>query len=388
MYPKISDLINSLLGTNINLPVQSYGFMVAMAFLVAGFFVMLELKRKEKEGLLQPIRKKIIKGKPASINEIIISAIISFFIGLKVTGIFANYSFFANNPQDYIMSWDGSFIGGLLFGAVSGYWTYRSKEKEKLPQPVTEEITFHPYQLTANIVFIAAVAGIAGAKIFDVIEHLDDLFRDPIGTLFSFSGLAFYGGLIVAAVSVIVYARKNGISFQNISDSAAPALMIAYAVGRMGCQISGDGCWGVPNLNPKPEWLGFLPDWAWAFSYPHNVINEGVPIADCAGSHCFVLDQPVYPTPLYETMLAGFFFLVLWNIRKRITIPGVLFGIYLMFNGIERFLVEKIRVNIKYDLIAGIKATQAEIISTGLFLTGFTIICWFIFQHKKNFIKR
>jgi phosphatidylglycerol:prolipoprotein diacylglycerol transferase len=388
MYPKISDLINSLLGTNINLPVQSYGFMVAMAFLVAGFFVMLELKRKEKEGLLQPIRKKIIKGKPASINEIIISAIISFFIGLKVTGIFANYSFFANNPQDYIMSWDGSFIGGLLFGAVSGYWTYRSKEKEKLPQPVTEEITFHPYQLTANIVFIAAVAGIAGAKLFDVIEHLDDLFRDPIGTLFSFSGLAFYGGLIVAAVSVIVYARKNGISFQNISDSAAPALMIAYAVGRMGCQISGDGCWGVPNLNPKPEWLGFLPDWAWAFSYPHNVINEGVPIADCAGSHCFVLDQPVYPTPLYETMLAGFFFLVLWNIRKRITIPGVLFGIYLMFNGIERFLVEKIRVNIKYDLIAGIKATQAEIISTGLFLTGFTIICWFIFQHKKNFIKR
>jgi prolipoprotein diacylglyceryl transferase len=384
MYPKISDLINSLLGTNINLPVQSYGFMVAMAFLVAGFFVMLELKRKEKEGLLQPIRKKITKGKPASINEIIISAIISFFIGLKVTGIFSNYSFFANNPQDYIMSWDGSFIGGLLFGAVSGYWTYRSKEKEKLPQPVTEEITFHPYQLTANVVFIAAVAGIAGAKLFDVIEHLDDLFRDPIGTLFSFSGLAFYGGLIVAAVSVIVYARKNGISFQNISDSAAPALMIAYAVGRMGCQISGDGCWGVPNLNPKPEWLGFLPDWAWAFSYPHNVINEGIPIADCAGSHCFVLDQPVYPTPLYETLLAGFFFLVLWNIRKRITIPGVLFGIYLMFNGIERFLVEKIRVNIKYDLIAGIKATQAEIISTGLFLTGFTLICWFIFQHKKT----
>lgn len=382
MYPKISDLINSLLGANINLPIQSYGFMVAMAFIVAGIFVMLELKRKEKEGLLFPIKKKVVKGKPATSSEIITSAVISFFIGLKLVGMFFNYSFFANNPQAYLLSWEGSFLGGIAFAVASAYLTYRSKEKEKLPQPITQEVVVHPYELTGNIVFVAAVAGIAGAKLFDVIEHLDELFTDPIGTLFSFSGLAFYGGLIVAAVSVVIYARKNSISFVHIADTVAPALMIAYAVGRIGCQISGDGCWGVANLAPKPEWMGFLPDWMWAFDYPHNVINEGIPIANCSGSHCHVLEHPVYPTPFYESSLATLFFLVLWFIRKKIAIPGVLFGLYLMLNGVERFVIEKIRVNIKYDLVAGIKATQAEMIATGLFLAGLGLIIWLYYNFK------
>jgi prolipoprotein diacylglyceryl transferase len=356
--------------------------MVAMAFIVAGIFVMLELKRKEKEGLLFPIKKKVVKGKPATSSEIITSAVISFFIGLKLVGMFFNYSFFANNPQAYLLSWEGSFLGGIAFAVASAYLTYRSKEKEKLPQPITQEVVVHPYELTGNIVFVAAVAGIAGAKLFDVIEHLDELFTDPIGTLFSFSGLAFYGGLIVAAVSVVIYARKNSISFVHIADTVAPALMIAYAVGRIGCQISGDGCWGVANLAPKPEWMGFLPDWMWAFDYPHNVINEGIPIANCSGSHCHVLEHPVYPTPFYESSLATLFFLVLWFIRKKIAIPGVLFGLYLMLNGVERFVIEKIRVNIKYDLVAGIKATQAEMIATGLFLAGLGLIIWLYYNFK------
>ena len=384
MYPKISDLINSLLGTDINLPIQSYGFMVALSFIVAGLFVMLELKRKEREGLLQPTKKKVVKGLPASKSEIITSAIVSFFIGLKLVGMFFNYSFFANNPQDYLLSWEGSYLGGIAFAIGSAFLTYWSKEKEKLPQAVTEEVIVHPYQLTGNIVFVAAIAGIAGAKLFDVIEHLDELFTDPIGTLFSFSGLAFYGGLIVAAITVVIYAKKNNISFVHIADTVAPALMIAYAIGRIGCQISGDGCWGVPNLEPKPEWLGFLPDWMWAFDYPHNVINEGVPIPNCAGSHCHVLEQPVFPTPLYETSLATLFFLVLWFIRKHIKLAGVLFGIYLLLNGLERFIIDKIRVNIQYDLIAGIKATQAEMIAIGLMVFGLSLIAWLYFKNKQK----
>jgi prolipoprotein diacylglyceryltransferase len=76
-----------------------------------------------------------------------------------------------------------------------------------------------------------------------MMEHLDELFRDPLGTLFSFSGLSFYGGLILGAIAVILYTKKHGIAFEHIADATAPALILAYAVGRIGCQLAGDGCW-------------------------------------------------------------------------------------------------------------------------------------------------
>jgi prolipoprotein diacylglyceryltransferase len=157
--------------------------------------------------------------------------------------------------------------------------------------------------------------------------------------------------------------------------------MLAYGTGRVGCQLSGDGCWGVVNTAPKPDWLSFLPDWMWSFNYPHNVINEGVPIPSCSGDHCYILDQPVFPTPFYETTIAVIFFAVLWMLRLRISIPGVLFGIYLMMNGTERFFVEKIRINIRYDLL-GMQVTQAELLAVGLFLTGLAFIIIFTRKHK------
>ncbi len=384
MYPKISDLINDLLGTQINLPVQSYGMMVALAFVAGGLVVRSELKRKTAEGLLHSIRKKVIIGEPAGPAEILVSILTGFILGLKLVGMITHYSYFADNPQDYILSWQGSWLGGFLFAAVSGIYSWYAKYKTRLPKPRTEEIEILPHQLTINILFVAAVFGILGAKLFDVIEHLGDFFADPIGTLFSFSGLAFYGGLIVAAFAVLWYARRNGIPPAHIADVAAPALMIAYAVGRIGCQISGDGCWGVPNPDPKPEWLFFLPDWMWAFDYPHNVINEGIMLSDCAGQHCHVLEQPVFPTPLYETLMCTFFFGILWMIRKRIQIAGMLFGIYLMMNGLERFLIESIRINQRYDLIGGLRATQAEMIAVGLMLTGLAVILRVYYVHRNR----
>lgn len=384
MYPKISDLINDIFGTQINLPIQSYGFMVALAFVTGYFIISLELKRKEKDGLIKPLIRKIQKGLPASPTEIITSAVFGLIMGLKIGGMFTDYSFFANNPQDYILSWKGSWLGAIIGSGLMAYLTWRSKEKEKLPKPITEEISIRPHENAATLVFIAAVAGIAGAKIFDVIEHLDDFFADPIGTLFSFSGLAFYGGLIVAAFAVVWKAGKFNIKLPHIADAAAPALMLAYAVGRIGCHISGDGCWGIPNTHPLPDYLSFLPSWMWAFDYPHNVINEGIPIANCHTNHCFVLDTPVFPTPLYEFLICGVFFLILWSIRKKIQIPGILFGIYLLLNATERFIIEKIRVNIQYDIAFGIQATQAEMIAIGIFITGILWILWFYRDYGKN----
>jgi prolipoprotein diacylglyceryltransferase len=149
--------------------------------------------------------------------------------------------------------------------------------------------------------------------------------------------------------------------------------MLAYGIGRMGCHFSGDGDWGITNLAPKPEWMSFLPDWTWAYTYPNNVINAGVPIEGCVGNYCNELLYPVFPTPIYEIAMALALFGLLWALRKRINIAGMLFGIYMIVNGLERFFIEKIRVNTKY-IIFEKEITQAELISFGLIITGIIIV--------------
>jgi prolipoprotein diacylglyceryl transferase len=383
MYPRLSDIINDIFGTNIVLPIQSYGFMVAMAFLSATWIVWLELKRKEKIGQIKAIEKEVWVGKPASLIELIITGIISLLIGYKVGGMIFQYSQFVENPQEYLLSGKGSWIVGILIAAASVYLRFREKNKKKLEKPRKEKIQIHPYQLAGNMVVIAAVAGIIGAKIFHNLENLDELMEDPMGAIFSFSGLTFYGGLIAGALSVSWYAHKNGINWHHLADCAAPAIMLAYGVGRIGCMVSGDGCWGIENLNPKPEWLVWLPDWLWAFDFPHNVINEGVPIPNCNGDYCHVLKNPVYPTPIYETTISLLWFGLLMFLRTRLKTPGILFSIFLILNGIERFFIEKIRVNNKMDFL-GMKITQAEIISTCLVIIGLIGLWYFTRYYKKK----
>lgn len=385
MYPRLSDLINALFGTDIILPVQTYGFFVAMAFVTGGLIVYLELRRKEKEKIILPRKKVQITGKPASLKDILISAVISFIIGYKLVGTFIYYSDFAESPQDYIFSLQGSWWGGIIAAIIVSFLTYydANRKRKAKPEKVIEYI--HPRQLTANIILVAAIFGIAGAKLFDVIEHLDQLIKDPLHTLFSFSGLAFYGGLITAAFAVSFYVERNKIPWHINADVVAPALILAYGVGRIGCQLSGDGCWGMVNLDPKPEWLSFLPNWMWAFNYPHNVINEGVLIPGCVGTNCHMLGQPVFPTPFYETTIAFLFFGLLWFLRKKFKTHGMLFAVYLILNGTERFFIEHLRVNIRYDFL-GIKVTQASIIAIMLILTGICFIFFFKWYNKKRVI--
>ncbi len=290
MYPTISYLIKDLTGYWFDLPIHSFGFFVAIAFLLSAYILKLELKRKEKDGSLQVYTNK--KGKE-----------------------------------------------------------------------------IRPYKQVDSILIIAAIAGIIGARLFSILEYWDDFIRNPIGTLFSMNGLTFYGGLILGSVAVIIYTTKRGIKTIHLLDAAAPALMLAYAIGRIGCQVSGDGDWGIDNLSPKPGWLSFMPDWAWAYNYPHNVISAGIPIPGCQGEYCNALANPVFPTPLYEIVICTLLFFTLWIIRKRIKTAGILFSIYLIMNGIERFFIEKIRIDSEYQLFGfGIK--QAEIISFILVTSG------------------
>jgi prolipoprotein diacylglyceryltransferase len=146
--------------------------------------------------------------------------------------------------------------------------------------------------------------------------------------------------------------------------------------------MSGDGDWGIVNSNPKPNWMSFLPDWMWAFKFPHNVNNDGIPIPGCVGRWCHELPEAVYPTSFYETIMAIILFGVLWAIRKRITTPGLLFSIYLILNGAERFLIESIRVNTQYHIL-GLGITQAQIISSSLIILGIVGI-WFTRNSNKN----
>ena len=202
------------------------------------------------------------------------------------------------------------------------------------------------------------------------------------------SGLTVYGGLIMGAFAVWLYARPKGLKFIHLADATAPGLMLAYGIGRIGCQVSGDGDWGIPNTAPKPDWMGFLPDWMWAYQYPNNVNSVGPKIPADSGMDVFegyghYLDVPVFPTPIYETTMAVVIFAILWALRKRITIPGVLFGTYLMFNGFERFWIEKIRVNNKFDLL-GMTVTQAEVISVLTFIGGLALVIFLTRRAKRT----
>lgn len=433
MYPNFRELFYYTLGVDIPAlaVVNTFGFFVAIAFVVAAWLLSKELKRKEAEGLIHATKHKVITGKPASVIDMGTSGLLGFLIGWKVLGMIFNMDWEHQSPQQFIVSSQGNIIGGLLFGGLFAYLTWRDKEKTKLPQPKEEMVTVHPYQLVGNITVIAAVSGILGAKIFHHLENWDDFVRDPLGQFSDFfGGLTFYGGLICATICVLWYIRKNGIKPVHIFDAAAPVLIVAYGVGRIGCMVSGDGDWGVINSAyrvdadrnystvslpdttikkeiykyqehynddgqtadeiqyihfEKPGALSFLPDQFFAYDFPHNVLERGVPLNNTKrerfNNH---LPLPVFPTAFYEILMALSIFAFLWAIRKRITTPGMLFGIYLMFNGLERFLIESIRVNTKMPFL-GMQITQAQLISSILFIVGvaLTAYTYTIYKRKK-----
>jgi phosphatidylglycerol---prolipoprotein diacylglyceryl transferase len=414
MYPNLYYVFKDFFGVRIGFLrfVNSFGFFVAIAFLVGAALLAKELKRKSQQGLLKPTENKVTVGKPATTSELVINFLLGFVLGFKILALFIMGSEVTQDPQAYIFSKHGSLTLGLLTGAVFAWMKWRERHKQQLKHPEQRVVRIWPHDRVGEITIIALVVGLLGAKLFDIFENWSDFLKAPADFIFSGGGLTFYGGLICSTIALVIYCRKNQIGVRHMADAIAPTMMIAYAIGRIGCHVAGDGDWGVynsafkvdstqhiakaapneftdtvavhadyfvrhyPSLDsiphrsfPKPGILGFLPNSFFAYNYPHNVNKIGIPIAGCDDIYCTQLPIPVIPTSPYETFFCTLLFLVLWFFRTRLQIAGMLFAFYLVLNGIERFFIEQIRVNNRMDLF-GLHPSQAEVIALGLIIVG------------------
>ncbi|HSK49348.1 MAG TPA: prolipoprotein diacylglyceryl transferase family protein [Solirubrobacterales bacterium] len=197
--------------------------------------------------------------------------------------------------------------------------------------------------------FAALIGGVVGSRLYYLVQNWSEVSGDLLGNLFSGSGLVWYGGAIGGAVAVILWAWWRRFLGLALLDVAAPALALGYALGRVGCQLSGDGDYGK-------AWDG-----PWAMAYPDGVVPT---------------EEAVHPTPIYETLSMGLCAWVLWQLRDRVR-AGVLFALYLVWAGASRFLVEFLRRN--EDAALGLTAAQLE--SLGMLLAG---VVWIAVVRRRH----
>jgi len=211
-----------------------------------------------------------------------------------------------------------------------------------------------------NITLLAIVFGVIGSKLLYVIENWSTFVQTP-SILYSPGGLTWYGGFFLAAFAVWVYARSKKVSFLDICDAAAPALMIGYGIARIGCHLAGDGDYGMPTDLP----------WAAVYSngtYPPSIaFREFTEIVKQYGVNGVVPnDIPVHPAPLYESVLGVAGFWMLLRLAKKPLPSGGLFMIYLVLAAAFRFGVEFIRLNPRF--IMGL--SEAQLISVVMIIVG------------------
>ena len=369
MYPTLYHALLDL--TGIDLPflkfLNSFGFFVAVAFVVANRLLTAELRRKQANGLLKPSTRTITIGRPASPSELATQAVLGFLLGWKGLYLILHSAQATADTKAFLFSGTGSVTGGVLGAVALAGLVWWEKRRQQLDKPRTETVLIAPSEHAGSITMTAALWGVVGAKLFHWLENPDELaafLSDPGGTDL-LTGLPMYGGLMMAGARVMRYSIGHGMPMLAGADAAAPGVMLAYAIGRIGCQVSGDGDWGIVNTTV----LGPGPRWFWQYDYPNNVNGIGIPLLDgrpCFEGYCTALPETVFPTPLYETLACALLFAVLWALRTRLRPMGAIFFLFLLLNGLERFWIEKIRVNV---VLFG-DTTQAELIAGLLMLAG------------------
>jgi phosphatidylglycerol:prolipoprotein diacylglycerol transferase len=189
-----------------------------------------------------------------------------------------------------------------------------------------------------EMIFAALIGGLVGARVDYLIQNWDKVSHDLLGSLFSGSGLVWLGGVLGGAIGVLLWSRWRRWGGLQLLDLATVPLALGYAIGRIGCQLSGDGDYGK------------VSDLPWAMAYPHGTVPT---------------DQRVQPTPVYETLAMGLLALLLWRLRDRLR-PGLAFALWLVLSGLERLLVEFIRRNPEEAL----GLTLPQLISVPMIVVG------------------
>ncbi|MDQ6744958.1 MAG: prolipoprotein diacylglyceryl transferase [Actinomycetota bacterium] len=208
-----------------------------------------------------------------------------------------------------------------------------------------------PLDFAYEMALAAMIGGLVGSRIYYLIENYSLVKHDLIGSLFSGSGLVWYGGVIGGAITVLAWAARRGMLNLGLLDLASVPLAMGYAIGRIGCQVSGDGDYGKPSHLP------------WAMSYSHGTVPTPPGVR-------------AQPTPIYETVAMGLVAWGLWRMRDRFR-PGVLFAFYLLLSGLERLLVEFVRRN--HQVAIGLTAPQLE--SIALMCVG---VAWLLALRRRG----
>ena len=164
-----------------------------------------------------------------------------------------------------------------------------------------------------SLVTAAIIGGVVGARIYFILEYPADFLRDPVGLLFSRSGLTWYGGLIGGLLAILWTARRLPVSTWRLLDLIAPLLLLGYGIGRIGCLLAGDGDYGPPTTLP------------WGMSFPNGLVPTY---------------EKVHPTPIYETLISLTFFAILWRLRRKRLPAGMLTAGAFVLYGVERFVAE------------------------------------------------
>lgn len=243
-----------------------------------------------------------------------------------------------------------SFGVMMALSFLTGFWIVRL---ELLRKGMDEE-------LAGDVLMGAIIGGIVGAKVYYVLLNWPQTVQDPFGMLFSRAGLVWYGGFIGGAIGVALAIHRRKAPVPVLADVCAPALALAYAVGRMGCFLVGDD-YG----RPTDSWVGI----AFPKGSPPSTAGNlrrmfGVSIPESVPDTAVLA---VHPTQLYEIGMSLLIFAILWRLRREPWKAGRLFSLWLALAGLERLIVEFFRA--KDDRFFGF-LTLAQLISIGLIVLG------------------
>jgi len=237
-----------------------------------------------------------------------------------------------------------SFGAFMALAALSAAWVVHAELKRR----------GYNTELASTIVFAAAIGGLLGARLLFIIEEWDNFLVAPMNYILTGAGFTWYGGFLGGVIAVSWVIKKNKIPWLVGADIAAPALALAYGVGRIGCHVAGDGDWGK------------VTDVPWGVAYTRAIIgwadpNTGIP---------YPPGVRVHPTPIYEFIEGVIVFGILWSLRKRNYTPGTIAWLYLILGGIARFVVEFWRIN--PPLAFGL--SEAQWFSLILMMLGFGLL--------------